>query len=121
MAEVCKLLGIEKSHTTPYHPQLVERYNHTLISMLGTAASDHPFHWEDHLRPLCMAYNTSINPTTGYGPFYLIYRHSSLSTEDVAYGPPTTDGTSPTDHVANLCKQFETAYGRVRETMGVPI
>ena len=37
MAEVCKLLDIEKTRTTPLHPQsdgLVERYNRILIDML---------------------------------------------------------------------------------------
>ncbi len=55
IAEVCKLLGIAKTRTTPYHPQsdgLVERFNRTLLSMLRTAAT---FEWEEHLRPLCMA------------------------------------------------------------------
>ena len=81
VAEICKLLGTAKTRTTPYHPQsdgLIKRFNRTLISMLKTAATEHPFDWEDQLRPLCMAYNSSINPTTNYSPFYLMFgrRHA---------------------------------------------
>ena len=64
LLEVCKLLGIAKSRTTPYHPQsdgVVERFNRTLLSMLATAAKDYPFDWQSHLRPLCMAYNTKCS------------------------------------------------------------
>ena len=56
IVEVCKLLHIEKSQTTPYHPQgdgSVERYNRTLLSMLSTTVKDHPHNWEDHIRNVC--------------------------------------------------------------------
>ena len=61
-ADICKLLTIKKSRTMLYHPQsdgLVERCNQTILSMLATAVADHPFQWEDHVRTVCMAYNTS--------------------------------------------------------------
>ena len=76
IAEVCKLLGVLKTRTTPYHPQsdgLVERCNRTLLNMLATAAQEKPFDWENHLRRLCIAYNTSVHPTTGYTPFFLMF------------------------------------------------
>ena len=63
MAEVCKLLQIHKTRTTPYHPQsdgLVERFNWTMLAMLATCAKDNPLDWERHVRKVCMAYNTSV-------------------------------------------------------------
>jgi transposase InsO family protein len=51
ITEVCKLLGVVKSRTTPYHPQsdgLIERFNRTLLDMLAKAARERPFHWEEH-------------------------------------------------------------------------
>jgi transposase InsO family protein len=61
--EVCRILQIKKSRTTPYHPQcdgLVERYNRTLLNMLATASKGNPKNWESFVRSMCFAYNTSV-------------------------------------------------------------
>ena len=57
MMEVCKLLQINKTRTTPYHPQcdgLVKRFNRTLLNMLATCTEDHPGDWEQHIRKVRM-------------------------------------------------------------------
>ena len=59
--EICKLLHVNKTRTTLYHPQsdgLVERFNGTLISMLATTVS---VEWDKCLKKVCMAYNTSVH------------------------------------------------------------
>ena len=76
ITEVCKLLNINKTRTTPYHPQcdgLVERFNRPLLNMLATCAKDHPFEWEDYIHKVCMTYNSSKQSSIGYKPFYFMF------------------------------------------------
>ena len=104
MAEICKILGIAKTHTTPYHPQgdgLVERFNRTLLNMLSVAANDHPFNREEQLRPLCLAYNTSINSTTGFSPFFQMFGRQVHMPVDLIYGPPPQNMEKPTTEFTN--------------------
>ena len=64
LAEVCKLLHIRKSRTTAYHPQsdgLAERWNRTLLSMLATCVDNRPEDWEQYMKKVCVAYNTSTH------------------------------------------------------------
>lgn len=42
--QMCKVLHIKKTRTTPYHPQsygMVERFNKTLVTMLSAYVNDH--------------------------------------------------------------------------------
>ena len=70
--ELCKLLQVRKTRTTPYHPQcngVVERFNRTLLDMLSTKVGDHSSDWDQSIRKLCMAYNSSVHFATGFTPF----------------------------------------------------
>ena len=120
VAEICKLLGINKTRTTSYHPQsdgLVERFHRTLLSMLASSGAQQSHEWENYLRPLCMAYNSSINPTTGYSPFFLMFGRQVRMPVDVMYGQPH-EGESPPTHAATLRDRLEMAYRCVRKRMG---
>lgn len=119
VTETCRLLGIEKSRTTPYHPQsdgLVERFNRTLLDMLATAVQDRPFEWEQHLRRLCYAYNTSVHPTTGFPPFQLMFGRTAGLLVDVALGTTSAETTLP-QYVKNLQSSLETMYAYVQADM----
>ena len=76
LKEVCQLLGVVKTRTTPYHPQsdgLVERFNRTLLNLLSMAASENERDWDLHIPMVMMAYRTSVQESIGCTPLYLMF------------------------------------------------
>lgn len=73
--EMCSKIGIEKSRTTPYHPQgngLVERANRSIIGMLRkTLEKEHD--WENSIKFVTYAYNTSRHSSTLFSPYELMF------------------------------------------------
>ena len=58
-AEMCHMLGIEKTRTTAYHPQsdgLVEHLNRTILMLLSIRVEDDQESWDEHLQEIMMAY-----------------------------------------------------------------
>ena len=74
---------MKKTRTTPYHPMgngMVERFNRTLLNMLGTLTSTPKLDWKSHVSTLCHAYNAAVHDSTEYVPFYLMFgRHPRLA------------------------------------------
>lgn len=73
---VCKLMGIQKTRTTPYHPQsdgMVERFNRTLESMLSAVVAPDQRDWDCWLPYMNMAYNSALHETTGFSPAEIMF------------------------------------------------
>ena len=84
--QLCQSLLIEK--TTSYHPQsdgLVERFNRTLLNMISTCPMEHPSDWDLYLSKLCLAYNSSVQSTTGYSPLFLMFGREARLPIDLIY------------------------------------
>ena len=121
MQEVCKLLHIDKTRTTAYHPQsdgLVERLNRTLLSMLAATVHEHPGDWDKKLRLVCMAYNTSVHQSTGFSPFFLLFGRQARLPVDLAYGTAPMEEMTTQEYVRNLRQTLEEAYSTVRNRTG---
>ena len=64
MADLCELMGMRKVQTSPYHLQTngqCERFNSTLINMLGTLPKEKKSEWKNHIGTLVHAYNCTGN------------------------------------------------------------
>ncbi|KAE8604038.1 hypothetical protein XENTR_v10014546 [Xenopus tropicalis] len=120
--ELLQLLHIEKSRTTPYHPQgdaLPERFNRTLLDMLGTLPVEDKKSWSKHGEAMVHAYNSTRHDSTGFSPYFLMFGREPRLPLDVQLGV-STDGVSHRDHfqyVSRLREGLTTAYRLAEENV----
>lgn len=119
--ELCNLAGVKKSRTTPYHPQgngQCERFNQTLLNMLGTLEDEKKINWKSYVAPLVHAYNATKHESTGYSPHFLMFGwHPRLAIDaflgsDVNY----SCNTDRQSYVSGLKKRLQFAYKTAAKT-----
>ena len=84
-AEMCKLLQIDKTRTTPYHPQsdgMVERFNKTLCAMLRAYIDENHENWDGLLPYVTMAYRATCHESTGTSPNMSMFGHDTRTPLD---------------------------------------
>ena len=97
IAELCKLLRIKKTRTTPYNPKsdgLVERFNLSVKQMLTTLVADAKSDWDNHLPYVMMAYRSSVQESTKCTPNLLMLNREVTMPLDLIVGDPN-DGVRP--------------------------
>ncbi|XP_038060519.1 uncharacterized protein LOC119731418 [Patiria miniata] len=76
----CKLLGVQKTRTTPFYPQsdgMVERFNRTVKTMLSLFVHENQDDWDEHLPYVMMAYRSSQHDSTKFTPNMLMLRSAA--------------------------------------------
>ncbi len=112
--ELCEISGIQKIRTTPYHPRgnPVERFNRTLLGMLGTLEEKDKSRWRDFVKPLVHAYNCTKHEVTGFTPYELMFGRQPRLPVDLAFGLPYQDTPqiSHSEYVKHLKSHLEESY-----------
>ena len=114
--ELCKIAGVKKLHTTPYHPQgngQCERFNSTLCNMLGTLSDEEKSNWKSYLGCMTHAYNCTKHASTTYSLCFLMFgRHPRLPV-DVEFGLPKHkcgDNSSKSRYAQKLRRRLNYAF-----------
>ena len=89
VADLCELMGMWKIQTSLYHLQTngqCERFNSTLINMLGMLPKEKKSEWKTHIGMLFHEYNCTQNSATGFSPYYLMFGRQPHLPLDVTLG-----------------------------------
>ena len=86
MKELIELLNIRHIICTPANPQsngLAEQHMKTLKDSLVCFTTAYQNTWDDHLPIAAYGYRTTIDPSRGFSPFYMLYgREANTTAED---------------------------------------
>ena len=120
ISELCEFAQIKELQTTPYRPEgngSCERFNRTLISMLGTLPDDFKSKWTQHISTLTYAYNCTHSNATGFSPYYLCYGKQPLLPIDIEFCVFTPDLSEAITYkyVQELKSRLEHAFQKANE------
>ena len=120
--QLCDLYGVEKSRSTPYHPEgnaQCERFNRTMHDLIRSLAPENKRRWPEHLPALMYAYNCTPHASTGVSPNFLLFGQELRLPVDALLATPTESAVDPLDwirtHRARLRHAHQAANRLQRE------
>ncbi|KAL1464034.1 hypothetical protein WDU94_003718 [Cyamophila willieti] len=117
--EVCSLLGMRKTRTTPLHPQsdgMVERFNRTMLEHLKKVVDDNQRVWDKHIPMFLMAYRSSVHSSTGQSPASVIFGREMRLPSDIKFGvPPSEPTVTMSDYAHNLRETLRKVHEQTRD------
>lgn len=117
LAEVLQASNTIHKTTSAYHPQtngLTERFHRTLSDMISMYVKPDHTNWDTILPFVTFAYNTAVQRTTNYSPFFLVYgRAPSFVLDTTFLSTPSVPSTSlPEEFAARVahCREIARAH-----------
>ena len=107
MDELCKICGLERSTSTPYHSQSIsvcEQANSLLLNLFGVLPANKKTSWYKYAEITAYCFNTSIPSTTEFSPLFLLFGRKPRLIGDallnVSFSGPKTETSK--DYLNNL-------------------
>ncbi|XP_052689219.1 uncharacterized protein LOC128167505 [Crassostrea angulata] len=95
---------------------ITERFNRTLISMLGTLDPEQKHNWKKYIYPLVHAYNSTIHDSTGYSPYFLMFGRDPILPIDLVFGlnRNRVKNSTTSAYIENLKDRLQSAYQKAQ-------
>ena len=120
MKELCEVYQIEKTRTSPYHPQSdgqVERFNKTIMNLVF-ALNQETEKWDEILQLAVTAYNSTIHESTGFTPNLLWFGRELRFTIGRIVPDPTDNETQTyCDYIKKLKSKIQKAFDVTRSNL----
>ncbi|XP_056149826.1 junctional cadherin 5-associated protein [Lampris incognitus] len=94
ISHLMQISGVQKSHTTAYHPMgngVTERFNRTMGNMTRALPPRSKQSWPQMLHTVTFIYNCTAHETTDFPPFYLMFGRVPRIPVDVDFGSVLRD------------------------------
>ena len=121
MKELCKLLQIRKTRSSPRNPKCngaVERFNKTLVCMIRAFIKDEETEWDLNLNLLAAAYRATPCESTGLSPNMLMLGREANLPLDLIFKSSVCEEDDPPlygDYVENLRETLYRAHEMARK------
>uniref|UniRef100_A0AAV2LKB0 ribonuclease H n=1 Tax=Knipowitschia caucasica TaxID=637954 RepID=A0AAV2LKB0_KNICA len=121
-AALCDRLNLQKTRTTPLHPQsdgLVERFNRTMQQQLAILTAAHQRDWDKHIPLVLMAYRSAVQNSTNCTPALLMLGREIRTPAALAYGRPPGDleDVPGPEYARKLQDRMESAHAFARDQL----
>jgi hypothetical protein len=120
--DVCTLLGICKTRTTPYRPEsdgMVERFNRSVQNMLAKLVDEDRANWDEILPYVMCAYRATPHESTGISPNMMMLGRESDLPVDLVFGYEVPDEVPcPNEYVEWVRDALRTSHERARRELG---
>ena len=121
LLEVCKVFGIEKTRTSPYHPQengMVKRHNRVVADVISKHCANNPSSWDQMIPYRNFVYNTTVHKTARQIPFSLLFGQECKYPIDLLLPKAPGHEIAKYEFTRWLNEQFREAHTNARETLG---
>ncbi len=120
--QICKLLEVHKTRSSPHHPQgnsQVEAFNKVLLDMISAYVDEHQKTWDVHLPLLTSAYRSCVHESTGYTPNMLMLGRETRQPIELFLGNFDQDDQvlDETEYVMELRDRFHRIHALVRNKL----